>query len=164
MVNFYSFLHSLILFFFLPPPVSYLLLLPLLFFFFFFFLLQHFHHMALGSFSFSFFLFFFYPFTFSAPIFISGGGVVEDLKLSSPIWSRARPSLLANLKLCSPIWSSARPVAVADLCSSSSTALVADGCWGFWIWNLLEDPVFVAVVCGGGCSGADLSGSVFFFF
>ena len=23
--------------------------------------------------------------------------------------------------------------------------------WGFWIWNLLEDPVIVVVVCGGGC-------------
>ena len=22
-------------------------------------------------------------------------------------------------------------------------------CWGFWIWNLLEDPVIVVVVCGG---------------
>ena len=22
-------------------------------------------------------------------------------------------------------------------------------CWGFWIWNLLEDPMIVVVVCGG---------------
>ena len=32
-------------------------------------------------------------------------------------------------------------------------------CWGFWIWNLLEDSMIVGVVCGdwcavgGGCSG-----------
>ena len=95
---------------------------------------------------------------------------LANLKFCSPIWSSARPGVVIDLCLSSST--------VAVLCSSSSTALATDGwlslvidwsvglgfCWrfwvvlfifdwGFWIWNLLEDPVIVVVVCGGGCSG-----------
>ena len=37
-------------------------------------------------------------------------------------------------------------------------------CWDFWIWNLLEDPMIVIVVCGGGCwflIGGDCRWAVF---
>ena len=99
-------------------------------------------------------------------------------KKAIPIWSIACRLKLANLNLCSPIWSSACLGAIADLCSSSSKLsppmvgwvwslidLLGWGFvedfesffkkkfgWDFWIWNLLEDPVIVVVVYGGGCS------------
>ena len=79
------------------------------------------------------------------------------------IWSRARWLKLANLNLCSP-------GAVADLCSSSSTALLANGwlslvidwsvglgfCWRFWVffffWLRFLDLEFVGGSGDCGCS------------
>ena len=107
---FYSFpLYSFITFL-SSYACSYLLSLRLPFFFFFLSLL------------------FFFPLTISLSLFlvhslrrsdsdsiqiVSSSGVVEDLKLSSPIF--------------------ARPVAIADLCSSSSTALVVDLAADGWL-------------------------------
>ena len=82
-------------------------------------------------------------------------------KKAIPIWSRARRLKLANLKLCSSIWSSARPGAVADLCSSLSTALIANGwlslvidwfvrlgfCWRFWVFFFFLVEVFGFGIC-----------------
>ena len=154
---FITFLSSLFYFFLLSSSFcSYLLSLPLPFFF--FFLLQHLH---------SGFRFFFFFFFLSLSLFLS---FPVMKKKAIPIWSRARRLKLANLNLYSLIWSSARLGAVADLCSSSSTALIADGwlslvidwsvglrfCWRFWVffffWLRFLDLEFIEGFGDCGCS------------
>ena len=113
--------------------------------------------------------YFFFPFTISLSL-----SFPVTKKKAIPIWSRTHRLKLANLKLCSPR-GSCRSLLVV-LHSSCHWWLVEFGhwlicwvgvlwkilsfyflffkfCWGFCIWNLLEDPVIVVVVCGGGCNG-----------
>ena len=91
----------------------------------------------------------------------------HDLKLqhrlSDAHLSYATDLKLADLKLCRPPQLSPSLVGcVWSLIVVLGWGFVVDFeifffflfCWGFWIWNLLEDPVIVVVLCGGGCSGS----------
>ena len=97
----------------------------------------------------------------------------SDLKHSLPIEARQFEPLLADLKLCLPRGNCRSLLVILQaLTADGWLSLVIDWsvglgfcwrfwvfilfyflfCWGFLIWNLLEDSMIVVVVCCGGCS------------
>ena len=96
----------------------------------------------------------------------------SDLKHSLPIEARQFEPLLADLKLCLPRGNCRSLLVILQaLTADGWLSLVIDWsvglgfcwrfwvfilfyflfCWGFLIWNLLEDSMIVVVVCCGGC-------------